>query len=251
MGRGKAVRHRSEKQRQQELAKASSWWARSAYGGHDREVALVALEASGLPQKTVRGSKDILSAMSRGEALIKGAAGLSIPRRSRTAKSSRYVRLVQWRLVMAYAGFEIFAKACLGKGEKDGIHKPDIDQITSAVQSATLRIEQPILSPKVVRWLTREGNGDPIDVVGDFLRMGKDNKDHLHQWFKGRPITNHSDACHLAKILRHATAHGLLSPEKCLGLGFMDALTVLPKAINDVRREVVFKIYQAREGGSE
>lgn len=238
----------SGKKRQAELLAACSWWARSAYGGRDRQSAVAALEASGFPLKPLHGTKGALSAMSRGEALIKGAASLTIPCRSSAARNSRYVRLIQWRLVMAYAGFEIFAKACLGDPKKDGIHKHDIDRLASGIHGHALRIEQPRLTPKVIRWITREGNGEPIDVVGDFLGMGKANRDHLHLWLKGTPITGHADACNLARILRHATAHGMLSPDKCQDLGLVEALTVLPKAINVVRREVIYRIYQSRTG---
>lgn len=245
---GVFVTRGSPKKRQAELSAACSWWARSAYGGKGRPDALAALEASGFPLKPLHGTKGALSAMSRGEALIKGAAGLAIPRRSRAAQKSRYVRLIQWRLVMAYAGFEIFAKACLGDPKKDGIHKHDIDRLASGLPEADLRLEQPRLTPKAIRWITCEGNGDPIDVVGDFLGMGKANRESIHLWLKGTPITSHTDACNLARILRHATAHGMLSPEKCQDLGLVEALTVLPKAINVVRREVIYKIYQSREG---
>jgi len=212
---------------------------------------LAALEASGFPLKPLHGTKNALSAMSRGEALIKGAAGLAIPRRSHVAQKSRYVRLIQWRLVMAYAGFEIFAKACLGDPKKDGIHKQDIDRLASGLPAAGLRLEQPRLTPKVIRWITREGNGNPIDVVGDFLGMGKANRESIHLWLKGTPIISYPDACNLARILRHATAHGMLSPDKCQDLGLVDAMTVLPKAINEVRRGVIFRIYQSRERGSD
>lgn len=117
----------SAKKRQAELLAACSWWARSAYDGKDCQLAIAALEASGFPLKPLHGTKGALSAMSRGEALIKGASSMTIPRRSRAARNSRYVRLIQWRLVMVYAGFEIFAKACLGDPKEDGIHKHDID----------------------------------------------------------------------------------------------------------------------------
>lgn len=238
----------SQKKRQAELSAACSWWASSAYGAKGRQEALAALEASGFPLKPLRGTKGALSAMSRGEALIKGAAGLAIPRRSRAAQKSRYVRLIQWRLVMAYAGFEIFAKACLGTLTKRGLEKTDIDRLAAWIQESGFHIVQPRLTPKAVRWITREGNGEPIDVVGHFLQMRKENLEWVHQWLKGTPVTTHADACNLARILRHATAHGMLSPEKCQDLGLVEALTVLPKAINVVRREVIYKIYQSREG---
>ncbi len=54
-------------------AEANRWWARAAYSGQDRPAALAALASSGIPLKPVAGTKDLLSAMARGDALIKGA----------------------------------------------------------------------------------------------------------------------------------------------------------------------------------
>ena len=226
---------------------AHAWWARTAYNGQDRAVALAALESSGIPLKSVAGTKDLLSAMARGDALIKGAAGLAVPRRKGSAKSARYHRLLQWRLVMGYAGFEIFAKACLRKTEKVGLGQEDFERLVAACRLPALAIHQPLLNAETCRWLSREGEGDPIDMLGDFLRLGSSHKDFLQDWFKGRPIASHSEALTLAKILRHTTAHGVLSPSKCHGLGLTDALKTLPKAIDEVRRAVIGRLYACRE----
>lgn len=227
-------------------AEANRWWARAAYSGQDRPAALAALASSGIPLKPVAGTKDLLSAMARGDALIKGAAGLAVPRRKGGTRSARYQRLLQWRLVMGYAGFEIFAKACLGKPDKGGLTPEDVEHVVRPCGRSSLMICQPALTPETARWLSREGAGDPIDVVSDFLRLNTTHRDFLHEWFKGRPITSHVDAIHLAKILRHTTAHGVLSPLKCHGLGFTEALKVLPKAINEVRLATILRVYECR-----
>ncbi len=225
---------------------AHRWWARTAYNGQDRAAALAALTSSGIPLKSVAGTKDLLSAMARGDALIKGAAGLAVPRRKGGAKSARYHRLLQWRLVMGYAGFEIFAKACLGKPDKGGLTPEEVEHVAKPCGRSSLMICQPVLTPETVRWLSREGAGDPIEVVGDFLRLNTSHREFLHEWFKGRPITSHVDAIHLAKILRHTTAHGVLSPTKCHGLGLTDALKALPRAIDEVRVAVIGRFYECR-----
>lgn len=228
-------------------SEAHRWWARTAYNGQDRPAALAALKASGIPAKPVDGAKDLLSAMARGDALIKGAAKLTVPRRKGHAQNTRYHRLLQWRLVMGYAGFEVFAKACLRRPEKGGgLGVEDFDRLVSSCRLPALAISQPLLNAETSRWLTREGNGDAIDVLGDFLRLGTGQKDFLHDWFKGRPIEQHVDALHLAKILRHTTVHGVLSPAKCRGLGLTDALKTLPRAIDEVRVAVVRRLYECR-----
>ncbi len=225
---------------------AHRWWAKAAFNGQDRSAALAALQASGIPGKPVDGAKDLLSAMARGDALIKGAARLTVPRRKGRSQNTRYHRLLQWRLVMGYAGFEVFAKACLRKPEKGGLGLEDFERLIASCRLPTVAITPPLLTAETSRWLSREGDGDPIDVLGDFLRLGSSHKDFLHEWFKGRAIEQHLDALHLAKILRHTTAHGVLSPAKCHGLGLTDALKVLPKAIDEVRLAVISRLYECR-----
>ncbi len=225
---------------------AQAWWARAAYNGQDRPAALAALASSGIPLKSVDGAKDLLSAMARGDALIKGAARLTVPRRKGRPQNTRYHRLLQWRLVMGYAGFEVFAKACLRKPEKGGLGLEDFERLVGSCRLPAVVISQPLLNAETSRWLSREGDGDPIDVLGDFLRLGSSHKQFLHDWFKGRAIEQHVDALHLAKILRHTTAHGVLSPAKCRGLGLTDALKTLPKVIDEVRHAVINRLYKCR-----
>lgn len=225
---------------------AHRWWARAAYNGQDRAAALAALESTGIPLKSVAGTKDLLSAMARGDALIKGAAGLAVPRRKGSAKNARYHRLLQWRLVMGYAGFEIYAKACLGKSGNRGLEQEDFERLVASCRLPKIAIPQPLLNAQTSRWLSREGQGDPIDVLGDFLRLRRGHKEFLHDWFRGRGIASHDEALTLAKILRHTTAHGVLSPAKCVGLGLTEALKILPKAIDEVRLAVTYRIYECR-----
>lgn len=233
--------------RRRPTGEAHRWWARAAYNGQDRPAALAALQASGIPARPIDGAKDLLSAMARGDALIKGAAKLTVPRRKGHAPSTRYHRLLQWRLVMGYAGLEVFAKACLRRPEMGGgLGIEDFGRLVASCRLPALAISQPLLNAEPSRWYRREGNGDPIDVLGDFLRLATGQKDFLHNWFKGRVIEQHVDALHLAKILRHTTAHGVLSPANCHGLGLTDALKILPKAIDEIRHAVIQRLYECR-----
>jgi hypothetical protein len=225
---------------------ANRWWARVAYNGQDRPAALAALQASGIPAKSVDGARDLLSAMARGDALIKGAARLTVARRKGRSQNTGYHRLLQWRLVMGYAGFEVFAKACLRKRENEGLGRDDFTRLLADCRLPSFYLDQPLLNAKTSNWLSREGDGDPIDVLGAFLRLGGIHKDFLHEWFKGRVIETHLEAIHLAKVLRNATVHGVLSPTKCHGLGLTDALKALPKAIDEIRVAVISKLYACR-----
>lgn len=230
--------------RRKPMRDANRWWARAAYNGKDRPAALAALQASGIPAKSVVGAKELLSAMARGDALIKGAARLTVPRRKGHSQNTRYHRLLQWRLVMGYAGFEVFAKACLRKPEMGGLGIEDFERLLGSCRLPAVAIAPPLLNAETSRWLSREGDGDPIDVLGNFLRLGSSHKDFLHEWFKGRVIEQHVEALHLAKILRHTTVHGVLSPAKCRGLGLTDALKTLPKAIDEVRLAVISRLHE-------
>jgi hypothetical protein len=224
-----------------------AWWARAAYNGQNRDAALAALQATGIPLKPVHGATGLLSAMARGDALIKGAAGLSLPRRKGKTSNTRHLRLLQWRLAMGYAGFEIFAKACIGRSDRAGL-KPN--EVTTLLSHLSLRskphISPPVITARSSQWLLRDDAERAIDKLEAFLHLGGWEKDFLHAWFKGRPVTCHLDACHLAKILRHATVHGVLSPDKCRGLGLTEALKVLPRAFDDIRLAVIGKLYACR-----
>jgi hypothetical protein len=226
---------------------ARRWWAKVAYNGQDRPLALAALQSSGIPLRPVDGAKDLLSAMARGDALIKGAARLVVPRRKGRSQNTRYHRLLQWRLVMGYAGFEVFAKACLRKRENDGLGTDDFERLIADCRFPPIALTQPILNAETSRWLSRQGDSDPIDILSNFLRLGRTHRDFLHEWFKGHAIETHLEAIHLAKILRHATAHGVLSPAKCHGLGLTDALKMLPKTIDEIRVAVINRLYACRE----
>jgi hypothetical protein len=226
---------------------AHRWWARAAYNGQDRAGALAALQSSGLPAKTVDGVKGLLSAMARGDALIKGAVNLKVPRRKGRSQNSRYYRLLQWRLVMGYAGFEIFTKACIGRVDRAGLKRDEVSNLLDCLPlPAKPHIGQPVIAARSAQWLLENNDGHAIDKLEAFLHLGEWERDFLHAWFKGRPLSSHLDACQLAKILRHATVHGVLSPEKCRGLGFVDALIVLPKILNEIRAAATQKLYEAR-----
>jgi len=229
---------------------AQAWWAKAAYSGQDRKAALAALEASGIPLKPVAGSMGLLSAMARGDALIKGAASLSVPRRKGSPKNARYHRLLQWRLVMGYAGFEIFAKACVGRSDRGGLKPDEVATLLSGlVLPKELHLTPPTVTAHSSRWLLKNDSEQAIDALGTFLHLGGWEKDFLNSWFIGKPITSHADACHLAKILRHTTAHGVLSPAKCHGLGFTEALKVLPKTINEIRTAVICRLHDCHHRG--
>jgi hypothetical protein len=83
---------------------------------------------------------------------------------------------------------------------------------------------KPLLNTETSRWLSCECAADPIDVRGNFLRLGSSHKEFLHNGLKGRVIGK--------------TAHGVLSSA--------DALRVLPKGIDEVRAAMTYRLYECR-----
>lgn len=248
MNTGASVPTVAKTSRRKPKGEAHRWWARAAYNGQDRPAALAALQASGIPAKSVDGVKGLLSAMARGDALIKGAATLRVPRGRGSYQNSKYYRLLQWRLVMGYAGFEIFAKACIGRVDRSGLKHEEVTILLNRLPpSSKPNISQPIISARSAQWLLNSVDEIAIDKLGAFLNLGAWEKDFLHAWFKGKPVSNHLDACHLARILRHATVHGVLSPEKCRGLGFVEALTSLPQIMNEIRSDLIVHFFEKHQ----
>jgi hypothetical protein len=145
-------------------AEANRWWARAAYNGKDRPAALAALASSGIPLKPVAGTKDLLSAMARGDALIKGAAGLAVPRRKGGAKSARCHRLLQRQLVTGYAGFEIFAEACVGRTDRVGLKPGEITALLSGLSlPPCIHIGPPLITSRSSQWLLTTDTEQVID----------------------------------------------------------------------------------------
>jgi hypothetical protein len=103
------------------------WRPRSANGGNSHEEVMDALEANGLPRNSVRGTRDALPAMPRGDAIMKYATRLSSDLRPYATRRPRYVRLPRRRFWMASAGFEIIPKASIGNPRKNGLDQTDID----------------------------------------------------------------------------------------------------------------------------
>jgi hypothetical protein len=78
--------------------------------------------------------------------------------------------------------------------------------------------------------------------------MGNEKLDWVQRWLKSARFTTPAEAYKLASIIRHAAVHGVLTPDKCMSFGFIDALAVLPKSINEVHCGTIFKIFQSVEG---
>ena len=121
-------------------------------------------------------------------------------------------RGAQWRLVMAYGGFELLAKSLAG-GKDGGI---DEQSLSALIGRLSLPGFEPLAPPPIEKstlkeWMDEE---DASEVL-DFLKMDKGDRNRFDAWLaKQKALTTWTDALLLAKALRNATAHGALSPSK-------------------------------------
>jgi hypothetical protein len=147
-------------------------------------------------------------------------------------------RGAQWRLVMAYGGFELLAKSLAGAKDR-GLDEKAAD---SLIGKLALPMLEPLAPPPIDKsslkdWMDEE---DASDVL-DFLKMDKGDRNRFDAWLaKQQPITEWTDALLLAKAFRNATAHGALSPTKVEEWKLGEALARLTEGIFQID-EAVFQ----------
>lgn len=156
-------------------------------------------------------------------------------------------RGAQWRLVMAYGGFELLAKSLAG-GKEGGLD----DQILRAlIDKLELPIFEHLAPPPIEKsslkeWMDEEDASDLLD----FLKMDKGDRSRFDAWLaKQKPTTSWTDAVLVAKAFRNATAHGALSPSKIEEWKLGDVVSRLTEEIlriDEAIFEVLGQVEQAR-----
>jgi hypothetical protein len=148
-------------------------------------------------------------------------------------------RGAQWRLVMAYGGFELLAKSLVGA--KDG--GLDDQGLSALLGKLSLQVFEPLAPPPIEKstlkeWMDEE---DASDVL-DFLKMDKGDRTRFDAWLaKQKPIATCIDALLLAKAFRNATAHGALSPTKVEEWKLGEAVSRLTDEISRID-EAIFEV---------
>ena len=154
-------------------------------------------------------------------------------------------RGAQWRLVMAYGGFELLAKSLAGAKDR-GLDEKAVD---SLIGKLALPMFEPLAPPPIDKsslkvWMDEE---DASDVL-DFLKMDKGDRNRFDAWLgKQKPITEWTDALLLAKAFRNATAHGALSPTKVEEWKLGEAIARLTEGIFRIDEAVFEVLGQAEE----
>jgi hypothetical protein len=135
-------------------------------------------------------------------------------------------RGAQWRLVMAWCGLEELIDTIM-RGRT-------CDHITTFVRGCTLPAPEPFPPPKITAELTKWRTHPDLDML-EFLDPRGQGRRIIESWLvKGNPICHRTDVLLLAQALRHATAHGALSPAKVRGWGMCGAADRLVVEIGDV-----------------
>jgi hypothetical protein len=148
-------------------------------------------------------------------------------------------RGAQWRLVMAYGGFELLAKSLAGAKDR-GLDEKAVD---SLIGKLALPMFEPLAPPPIDKsslkdWMDEE---DASDVL-DFLKMDKGDRNLFDAWLaKQKALTTWTDAVLLAKAFRNATAHGALSPSKIEEWKLGEAVSRLTEEILRID-EAVFEV---------
>ena len=161
---------------------------------------------------------DVIQALSRGLYLTLSAMEWQEPTAgcSPTDKpnATHRARGVQWRLVMAYGGFETTIKTLIN-------HKkylnPEI--ITNYINKCDLQDYRLLTSPNPQRDNLEKWLGKPSQqgktALANFLGLSAGDQKIIEAYIvESTPISDWIEAVKLAKALRNATAHGALSATK-------------------------------------
>ena len=148
-------------------------------------------------------------------------------------------RGAQWRLVMAYGGFELLAKS-LTATKGGGLEEKTLSGLIGKLALPKFEALPPpsIDKSSLNKWMEEE---DASEVL-DFLKMENGDRKRFDAWLaKQKPVETWIDAVLLAKALRSATVHGALSPTKIDEWKLGDAVSRLTDEIFRVD-EAVFEV---------
>lgn len=191
--------------------------------------------------------ESVMKALAIGFNLTKAALEWNHPVVGNIEKDTNtaHYRGIQWQLVMAYGGFESVTKALMYL-KTLGLSKDDVNNFTRILQNHlpvdSLPVYSPLKAPdqnlvNLHKWLndlsleTERGN-ELLKFIG---LTNSNDINQLKEWIvNGNEVTNWADAAMLAKALRNATAHGLLSPTKVKDWGMKSAIEILVTNLSDL-----------------
>ncbi len=141
------------------------------------------------------------------------------------------LRGIQWRLVIAYSGFEITTK-----GLMNCINNPSIELVKLMIDHCNLPEYKPLNPPvsdqskNLEKWLTQEEKD-----IGKFMSLRGADEKVIKRWMvESHPIDTWKDAFHLAKALRNTTTHGFLVPSKVKDWKLKSSFQVLTENLAEI-----------------
>jgi hypothetical protein len=170
----------------------------------------------------------VTDALYRGVPLLTAALGWEEARVGGSAEHSTptdAVRGEQWRLVMAYGGFETVARALLAQPQRAAL---GLTQLVSLLARCGLSQHVPLEVPAHSeamrdRWFQAEP-----DVLLEFLGLDGEDALAVSRWLADRqPALSWSATLGLAKALRTATVCGALSASKVKEWKLLPAIRTL------------------------
>jgi hypothetical protein len=162
----------------------------------------------------------VVSALARGKALVEAAGRWADPAVGQRSASSitetdRF-RGDQWRLVVAYGGFQTVVKALMGVQRGIRLEPALVDRfIERARPIAYSGLSSPQVRDADLEDVFRAPLTDITHPLLVFLDLSWSSTRTLYRWLvEGRPVETWTRAMRLARALRDATAHGALSASR-------------------------------------
>ncbi|MEW6492341.1 MAG: hypothetical protein AB1589_07490 [Cyanobacteriota bacterium] len=181
---------------------------------------------------------DVIQALSRGFYLTQSAMQWQEPaagcNTTDNPNATHKARGVQWRLVMAYGGFETTIKTLLKPGKS--LNPEAIKVFTDKCDLPAYRLLTPPdqKQENLEKWLKRPSRQGKT-ALADFLSLDNGDQKIIESWIvKSTPISSWVEAARLAKAVRNATAHGALSATKVRQWGLENALLTLSDNLGEI-----------------
>ncbi|WP_190714411.1 hypothetical protein [Anabaena lutea] len=143
------------------------------------------------------------------------------------------LRGVQWRLVIAYIGFEITTKALMNNF--GGVLPSNV--IIKFIKQSNLPSYNPLIPPNpkkkenLDKWLAKDE-----DAIAEFLGVisPKDKQLIKHWIVQSNSISSWEEAVQLARFFRNASAHGFLSAKKVQDWELKPGLSILADNLGEI-----------------
>lgn len=149
--------------------------------------------------------------------------------------SARKARMAQWRLVMAFSGFETLSKGLIFPRRQDwrnpsfGDYIRRMDITLGGGKATTLPpLPAPASDNQTQKRFFEATHLRPGGAMARLLNLNKHDIQLLGDWIGGETyLESWDDRLRLAKALRNCTVHGALSATKAANFGFIPAFKEL------------------------